>query len=117
MDVFQSRKGRNDRGRSVERENDRDESDISSGRSRKPESGGKRSKSRERGHSQRTRRSRSNSPKSEFHKALDRWKKFKQSHRVSTKMYFSLYHSDKTFYIILNRKCTNIINLSNIRSC
>lgn len=97
MDVFQSRKGRNDRGRSIERENDRNESDISSGRSRKPESGGKRSKSRERGHSQRTRRSRSNSPKSEFHKALDRWKKFKQSHRVSTKMYSTLYHSDKMY--------------------
>ena len=115
MDVFQSRKGRNDRGRSIERENDRDESDISSGRSRKPESGGKRSKSRE--HSQRTRRSRSNSPKSEFHKALDRWKKFKQSHRVSTKMYSSLYHSAKMFFLILNRNCTNIINLSDIRSC
>ena len=79
MDVFQSRRGRHERGRSSERDNERG-SDLSTGR---VESSSKRSKSRERSLSQKRKRSRSKSPQSDYHKTHGRWKKFKQSQRVS----------------------------------
>ena len=85
MDVFQSRRGRNDHGRSNERDRSRDESDISI-RDNRGDSRDRRSRSREGGHPLRARKSRSNSPQSEYTKVHDRWKKFKQSHRVSHKI-------------------------------
>jgi len=78
MDVYQSRRGRNERGRSTDRDRGRG-SDNSSSRG---EGNTRRSKSRDRGSLQRGKRSRSTSPQSEYHKVLDRWKKFKQSQRV-----------------------------------
>ena len=78
MDVYQSRRGRNERGRSIDRDRGRG-SDNSSSRG---EGNTRRSKSRDRGSLQRGKRSRSTSPQSEYHKVLDRWKKFKQSQRV-----------------------------------
>ena len=82
MDTFQSRRVRNEQGRSDEKEKGRIGSDISSGRNRRGDSAARRSRSRERNNTQRTRRSRSKSPPSEFIKVLERWKKFKQSQRV-----------------------------------
>ena len=82
MDTFQSRRVRNEHGRSNEKERGRGGSDISSGRDRRVNSPGRRSRSRERNYAQKTRRSRSKSPPSEFVKVHERWKKFKQSQRV-----------------------------------
>ena len=82
MDTFQSRRVRNEQGRSKEKERVRGGSDISSGRDRRGDSAGRSSRSRERNHTHRTRRSRSKSPPPEFIKVHERWKKFKQSQRV-----------------------------------
>ena len=85
MDVFQSRRGRNERGRSNEKERGRVGSDIGGGRIPRVDSGSRRSRSRERNFSHRARRSRSKSPPPEYVKVHERWKKFKQSQRVRDK--------------------------------
>ena len=80
MDVFHSRRSRNEQCRGIER--GRGESDNSGGRDRRGDSMDRRSRSRDRsGHLPRI-KSRSKSPQSEFLKVHDKWKKFKQSQRV-----------------------------------
>ena len=85
MDTFQSRRGRNERGRSNENERGRVAGDIGGGRNPRVDNGCRRSRSRERNFSHRGRRSRSKSPPPEYVKVHERWKKFKQSQRVRYK--------------------------------
>ena len=98
MDVFQSRRTRNDQsrnvGESLRGRGGGGGSDIGSN-SRDHGASGRRSRSRDRSSRdlpKSSRRTRSRSPpQSEYSKVHDRWKKFKQSQRVSTYYHYSYF--------------------------